>query len=110
VPVGSEEFLKALGAIYPQKGWRNRPKLGEFAMPLRSWWGGQKLIVFVRVCVGLAISGGVDSMALATLYSTIHRTVEGLPVPHCIIVDHKARPESTEEAKWVAEELRSKRG
>ena len=59
--------------------------------------------------VGLAISGGVDSMALASLYSTARRNNEGLPVPHGIIIDHKARPESGEEAKWVAEELRSKR-
>lgn len=31
------------------------------------------------------------------------------PPDHAFIVDHKVRPESTEEAKWVAEQCRSKR-
>lgn len=64
--------------------------------------------LIIAMYVGLAISGGVDSMALASLYSTAHRDNKDLPIPYGIIVDHKARPESTEEAKWVAEELRSK--
>lgn len=33
---------------------------------------------------------------------------ELLPKAHGFIVDHKARPESAEEAQWVAEELRGK--
>ena len=55
--------------------------------------------------MGLAVSGGVDSMALATLYSRAR--VENFELPEChgIIIDHKSRPESTEEAKWVSEEL-----
>lgn len=56
---------------------------------------------------GLAISGGVDSMALASLYSSLRRTSPLSPLPFGFIVDHKARPESTEEAHWVAEQLRS---
>jgi tRNA(Ile)-lysidine synthase len=55
---------------------------------------------------GFAISGGVDSMALASLYSRAQRTRSSLPSAYGFIVDHKARPESTEEAKWVAEQLR----
>lgn len=63
------------------------------------------------VQLGLAISGGVDSMALATLYSKASKSPAGLHMPQChgIIIDHKYRAESTEEAKWVSEQLKSKR-
>jgi tRNA(Ile)-lysidine synthase len=47
-------------------------------------------------------------MALAYLYSRVRKANESLPKAHGFIVDHKARPESTEEAQWVAEELRWK--
>ncbi|KAF2796227.1 hypothetical protein K505DRAFT_238222 [Melanomma pulvis-pyrius CBS 109.77] len=47
-------------------------------------------------------------MALATLYSKARLTNYNLPQIHGIIIDHKARPESTEEAEWVAEQLRLK--
>jgi tRNA(Ile)-lysidine synthase len=57
--------------------------------------------------LGLAISGGVDSMALASLYARAKKTNKFLPQAHGFIVDHKARPDSTEEANWVAEQLRS---
>ncbi|KAK1810094.1 hypothetical protein LTR12_015543 [Friedmanniomyces endolithicus] len=51
--------------------------------------------------LGLAVSGGVDSMALASLCSESTKAT-------CIgfIVDHKLRKGSTEEARNVAEELR----
>ncbi|KAK0889583.1 hypothetical protein LTR02_015335 [Friedmanniomyces endolithicus] len=51
--------------------------------------------------LGLAVSGGVDSMALASLCSESTKAT-------CIgfIVDHKLRKDSTEEARDVAEELR----
>jgi tRNA(Ile)-lysidine synthase len=47
-------------------------------------------------------------MALAALYATARRSNRFLPRPHGFIVDHKVRPESTEEAEWVAEQLREK--
>jgi tRNA(Ile)-lysidine synthase len=47
-------------------------------------------------------------MALASLYATAQRSNKLLPEAHGFIVDHKARPESTEEAEWVAEQLRQK--
>jgi tRNA(Ile)-lysidine synthase len=47
-------------------------------------------------------------MALAALYATARRSNKLLPEAHGFIVDHKARPESTEEAEWVAEQLRQK--
>jgi tRNA(Ile)-lysidine synthase len=47
-------------------------------------------------------------MALASLYARAQRNYSFLPPAHGFIVDHKVRPESTEEAKWVAEQLRQK--
>jgi hypothetical protein len=47
-------------------------------------------------------------MALAALYATAIKSNKFLPRPHGFIVDHKVRPESTEEAEWVAEQLRKK--
>ncbi|KAF2869964.1 PP-loop family-domain-containing protein [Massariosphaeria phaeospora] len=45
-------------------------------------------------------------MALATLYSRALSANKTLPRCHGIIIDHKVRPESTEEAEWVAQQLR----
>ena len=58
-------------------------------------------------------------MALASLFAR-HREIYELEEPgqfienlcktpsdHAFIVDHKARPESTEEAEWVAEQCRT---
>ena len=59
--------------------------------------------------IGIAISGGVDSMALATLYKEFREENPSAPKAYGFIVDHRVRPESTEEASWVAEQLRSKR-
>jgi tRNA(Ile)-lysidine synthase len=47
-------------------------------------------------------------MALASLYARARETHVHLPQAHGFIVDHKVRPESTEEAEWVAGQLRSK--
>ncbi|KAF9549447.1 hypothetical protein EC957_003836 [Mortierella hygrophila] len=58
--------------------------------------------------VGIAVSGGVDSMALATLlsrhYSPQSRSIHGSATTrlHAFIVDHKLRDNSTEEANYVA--------
>lgn len=78
--IGQDEFLEALQKVLPLDDKRASAKP-----------------------VGLAVSGGVDSMALATLYANCKRPQ--LPKLHGIIIDHKARPESTEEAQWVAEQL-----
>ncbi|KAF2279468.1 uncharacterized protein EI97DRAFT_430537 [Westerdykella ornata] len=80
-PVSREEFARALDDVYPHATGRT---------------------------MGLAISGGVDSMALATLYTQSYRMDGSLAEPHAIIIDHKVRLESTEEAEWVAEQLREK--
>jgi tRNA(Ile)-lysidine synthase len=48
-------------------------------------------------------------MALAALYKEFQQENASMPKAHGFIVDHRVRPESTEEASWVAEQLRSKR-
>lgn len=48
-------------------------------------------------------------MALAALYKEFQQENPLAPQAYGFIVDHKVRPESTEEASWVAEQLRSKR-
>lgn len=61
--------------------------------------------------VGIAVSGGVDSMALATLlarhYSLQSRGTNGSTSTrlHAFIVDHKLRDNSTEEANYVAQQV-----
>lgn len=47
-------------------------------------------------------------MALASLYDRARKNNTSLPKAHGFIVDHKVRAESTEEAAWVADQLRSK--
>ncbi|KAF9137418.1 hypothetical protein BGX30_010264 [Mortierella sp. GBA39] len=61
--------------------------------------------------VGIAVSGGVDSMALATLlsrhYSPQSRSTNDSTTTrlHAFIVDHKLRDNSTEEANYVARQV-----
>jgi hypothetical protein len=47
-------------------------------------------------------------MALATLFSDAKRIHPNLPAPYAIIADHGYRPESAEEASWVAKTLQEK--
>lgn len=56
---------------------------------------------------GLAVSGGVDSMALASLCSRSNIRGGHAPYFTSLIVDHQARPGSGVEAEKVAETLRS---
>lgn len=61
--------------------------------------------------IGLAISGGVDSMALAALcrgltYEHVYRSKQHLAIGFkAFIVDHNAREGSSEEAERVRERL-----
>ncbi|KAG0292077.1 hypothetical protein BGZ96_004564 [Linnemannia gamsii] len=54
--------------------------------------------------VGIAVSGGVDSMALATLLAR-HYSLQSNTRLHAFIVDHKLRNNSTEEANYVAQQV-----
>jgi tRNA(Ile)-lysidine synthetase-like protein len=85
-PITEVEFLDAWNAVYPQKTWMQKNR------------------------IGLAVSGGVDSMALAALLANAARKYDGFPEPYAFIVDHKLRKESSEEARWVAEQLAEKLG
>lgn len=51
--------------------------------------------------IGIAVSGGIDSMALAWLTRSL-AAAENMEV-HAFIVDHGARPECAEEARSVAQ-------
>ncbi|KAK4544862.1 hypothetical protein LTR36_003766 [Oleoguttula mirabilis] len=62
-----------------------------------------------RPQLGLAISGGVDSMALAGLCSELTTVAGRRPSFIGFIVDHQLRKGSNEEAQSVAEKLRSLR-
>src|SRR5258708_22791031 len=53
--------------------------------------------------VALAVSGGVDSMALAFLSKTRYAGYD----PIAFIVDHKLRPNSSEECEQVQKNLRN---
>ncbi|TGZ82859.1 hypothetical protein EX30DRAFT_362471 [Ascodesmis nigricans] len=55
--------------------------------------------------LGLAISGGIDSMALAHLTRTLPSVENGDSELHGFIVDHQVRDGSGEEAEAVAEAL-----
>ncbi|OQD81486.1 hypothetical protein PENANT_c027G03450 [Penicillium antarcticum] len=58
--------------------------------------------------IGIAVSGGADSMALAYLCKQLERSPElsGAIYVTAFVVDHRARPESTDEAQKVAGWLR----
>ncbi|KAJ5747429.1 uncharacterized protein N7511_009125 [Penicillium nucicola] len=58
--------------------------------------------------IGIAVSGGADSMALAYLCKQLEQSPEisGAISVTAFVVDHRARPESTDEAQKVAGWLR----
>jgi len=57
--------------------------------------------------LGIAVSGGVDSMALAKLCVELRKSRRYTYKPnfHAFIVDHRARPGSGKEANLVARRL-----
>ncbi|EAW17612.1 tRNA lysidine(34) synthetase [Aspergillus fischeri NRRL 181] len=66
-------------------------------------WGGRQTNRHIPSNLGLAVSGGADSMALAFLCKQLQEQnlVDGLTVT-AFVVDHKAREESSREARNVA--------
>lgn len=62
----------------------------------------------MRGMVGIAVSGGADSMALAYLCKQLEQSydVAGAISVTAFVVDHRSRPESTMEAQKVAGWLR----
>ncbi|KAF4238780.1 hypothetical protein CNMCM6805_006156 [Aspergillus fumigatiaffinis] len=66
-------------------------------------WGGRQANRHIPRNLGLAVSGGADSMALAFLCKQLQdqNLVDGMTVT-AFVVDHKAREESSREARTVA--------
>ncbi|KAI8936451.1 hypothetical protein NX059_006856 [Plenodomus lindquistii] len=85
------------------RDWIRRARVGWVG-----WLGSRLHVVVLTATTGFAISGGVDSMALAALYTRARKQDPALPPAHGFVVDHKVRPESTDEAQWVVEQLRHK--
>ncbi|MCJ1472511.1 hypothetical protein MMC13_001159 [Lambiella insularis] len=79
----------------------------EFSAALRNAWAPKHKPPVHHL--GLAVSGGVDSMALAYLCRQIQLQEElkenGKLELHAFVVDHKARRESTTEAMLVSQRL-----
>ncbi|KAK5988648.1 tRNA(Ile)-lysidine synthase [Cladobotryum mycophilum] len=92
-PIAPHEFRDAVLAIC-----RPRFPTARYARPQR---------------IALAISGGVDSMAMAFLFATLLKTYRGIKIAdnptesiYSIIIDHKLRDESAVEASRVSQELK----
>ncbi|GBF64830.1 tRNA(Ile)-lysidine synthase [Trichophyton mentagrophytes] len=87
LPVSPQEFYRALSGLW-------------------ATWQGGKHVPLQRI--GLAVSGGSDSMALAYLCSQLvtQNLMPGLEVK-AYIVDHKYRPESSQEAQSVAKRVKN---
>ncbi|EPE25769.1 Adenine nucleotide alpha hydrolases-like protein [Glarea lozoyensis ATCC 20868] len=87
----------------------NPVTLREFAVALSKTWGTTNKANPSRT-IGLAISGGVDSMALAALCLKVKSSAS---VPsqmqfRAFVIDHAARPSSSEEAIQVVQVLEQK--
>ncbi|KAL8693404.1 MAG: hypothetical protein Q9218_001753 [Villophora microphyllina] len=95
----------SLGGLAKTKSCATPIKTAIFQHDLLKIWHTNG--VFPRPAIfALAVSGGSDSMALATLCAQIEQSRDQAPALrqatfHAFIVDHVARPGSTEEAKQV---------
>ncbi|KLJ05845.1 hypothetical protein EMPG_10734 [Blastomyces silverae] len=97
----------ALRALRPESSGPISPK--EFCEAVKNLWGIWRgaSVPSVPSRIGLAVSGGADSMALAFLCKQLisERLIPDLKVKP-FIVDHLAREGSTEEAHQVADWLK----
>lgn len=60
---------------------------------------------------GLAVSGGADSLALASLCSPLNERYEFKPfIKRAFVVDHRTRRGSSEEAHYIVNLLETKLG
>ena len=107
LPIEPLEFYNALKAIWRpigEPGGGARHKLGT--SPHHSWYEYE---YEYSLASGIAVSGGVDSMALATLCERVKRLPENEAPSNidfrAFVVDHKMRSSSSEEAQLVANQL-----
>ncbi|KAI9893795.1 MAG: hypothetical protein M1814_006012 [Vezdaea aestivalis] len=77
----------------------NSPQPGRSVKPIKNVQHGTK--PSNSPASGIAVSGGVDSMALAKFCSIISSQKNDFPSFKAYVVDHKARKESSEEAQEV---------
>ncbi|KAF6820365.1 PP-loop family protein [Colletotrichum musicola] len=94
-PIAAREFSEAVRAVTPPRF----PRARSPGVPRR---------------IGLAVSGGVDSMALAFMFNRLRemepmlRIVDNpLTKMSAFVIDHGLRPESADEADAVVRELRN---
>lgn len=111
LPISLSEFSNALFSTWKQKSYHNGQGLKPFGMQLKTSIHGSQTKQFL----GLAISGGVDSMALAALCSGLlnNRGKEiALGLPNlsfkAFVVDHGVRSGSDAEAAHVSKVLESR--
>ena len=102
--ISASEFYEAFHRVWKPiagPGGGPKPHIGKLAV-VSAQLGTD------RCQLGIAVSGGVDSMALAALCVNLkaRKRKTFRPVFHAFIVDHKARPGSHEEAATVASRLK----
>jgi NH3-dependent NAD+ synthetase len=94
-----DEFLDALYRIWPEERSKSPTKLGMSLsiIDLSTFKLGKR---YAYIHVALAISGGVDSMALAVMCKR-YISHPADPQLEAFIVDHKLRELSSEEANTI---------
>lgn len=98
--------MKSISPITPGHLLERLLKIGFFQKSQSSLSGHQNPLTPQRV--GICVSGGPDSMALAYLIQNMpHPQVDGLKAfsPHAFVIDHGVRDGSYEEAVWVQNQL-----
>lgn len=102
-PISPSEFLNELLKIWrPQEAPGRHPQGTKIGKLSRSLWN--RSIDFIRL--GLCVSGGSDSMALAYLFQELKRLDIGPKLDlTALIVDHNHRADSGQEALTVSKRL-----
>lgn len=116
-PISVHEFRDAVLATcrprFPTAYYAKPQRIGKSKLSSITFNGDIPVTNLCRPRLGLAISGGVDSMAMAYLFSSLLRVYRGIKIADNpaesafgIVVDHKLRQESAQEASRVTQELK----
>lgn len=98
LPISIAEFREAL---YSVCSWN---RIGKNRGPPNSDFE-ERFCILTAITAALAVSGGVDSMALAALCSRFKKEENALLDVTAFVVDHKLRCGSTTEANDVVQQL-----